>query len=236
MSKVIYIHKTLEDKVFYIGIGTEKRSREKTGRSIFWNRMIKKYGYIVEILSDNLTWENAQEAEIQLIKLYGRRDLGLGTLVNMTDGGDGLQGYSFSKEAREKMSINRKGDKSPLFNKKRSKEIREKISLGLKGRRLSKEHIENFKKGNKDYKHSEETKLKMSNSAKGKIISVKTRELLRIANRISSKKSIILLDPQTGVFYDSISDAARIFGIGNEALRCYLNKPHLNHKTNLIKV
>ena len=226
MGKVLYIHKTPENVVFYIGIGTNKRSREKTGRSVFWNRVVKKYGYNIEILSDNLTWENAQEAEIQLIKLYGRRDLGLGDLVNMTDGGDGLQGYSFSNEAKEKMSINRKGDKSPLFNKKRSKEVCEKISLGLKGRKLTKEHIENFKKGNKGFKHSEETKLKMSISGKGKIISLKTRELCRISN----KNSIILLDPNTGVFYYSIKEYGDLYNINHRTIPEKIK----NNKINMI--
>ena len=130
MGKVLYVHKTPDNIIFYIGIGTNKRSREKTGRSVFWNRVVKKYGYNIEILSDNLTWENAQEAEIQLIKLYGRRDLGLGELVNMTDGGDGRFGSIFSLETKLKMS-------NAKLGKKRPKDIGIKISKNKLGKKHS---------------------------------------------------------------------------------------------------
>lgn len=38
------------------------------------------------------TYQEAKVKEIELISLYGRRDLGKGTLVNFTDGGEGTQG------------------------------------------------------------------------------------------------------------------------------------------------
>jgi hypothetical protein len=36
-----------------------------------------------------LSWEEACEKEIELIEMYGRRKLGEGTLVNLTEGGQG---------------------------------------------------------------------------------------------------------------------------------------------------
>jgi len=118
----IYIHKRKTDNViFYVGIGNTVRSKVKTGRSQFWRNEVSKHGYTVEILSKNLTWENAQESEIRLIKLYGRRDLGLGTLVNLTDGGDGAPGVIPSKETRNKISESmkgkNKGENNPMFGK-----------------------------------------------------------------------------------------------------------------------
>jgi len=125
----LYIHKRKSDKeIFYIGIGNNKRPYIKSTRSSFWKNEVNKHDYIIEILSDNLNWESAQEAEIQLIKLYGRRDLGLGNLVNLTDGGDGSPGCKPSKETRNKLSIALKGKNlgriSPMKGKKNPKSIR----------------------------------------------------------------------------------------------------------------
>ena len=125
----LYIHKRkTDDVIFYIGIGNDKRPYIKGTRSNFWKNEVTKHDYNIEILSDNLTWENAQEAEIQLIKLYGRRDLELGYLINLTDGGEGSQGCKPSQETRNKLSNALKGKNlgriSPMKGKKNPKSIR----------------------------------------------------------------------------------------------------------------
>ena len=101
----VYLHKRKTDNsVFYIGIGNNKRPYIKSNRSKFWKNEVNKHDYNVEILSNNLTWENAQEAEIYLINLYGRRDNNTGCLVNLTDGGDGSPGTIVSNETKCKIS------------------------------------------------------------------------------------------------------------------------------------
>lgn len=91
---IVYKHTRLDkNEPFYIGIGkTEKRAYSKIGRNNRWNKIIKKTNYIIEIIHFDLTWEEACEKEKELIKLYGRKDLGTGTLINMTDGGEGVVG------------------------------------------------------------------------------------------------------------------------------------------------
>lgn len=89
-TKILYRHIRLDtNEVFYIGIGDIKRANDKTSRSKYWRSITNKTKYRIDIILENLTWDDACKKEIEFIKLYGRKDLGLGTLVNMTDGGEG---------------------------------------------------------------------------------------------------------------------------------------------------
>ena len=50
----VYLHKTLDGKVFYVGKGRNKRAWEKSGRSKNW-REVSENGYSIEIHSENLS-------------------------------------------------------------------------------------------------------------------------------------------------------------------------------------
>lgn len=131
MSKNICVYRHLKKDngdTFYIGIGNNKRPYLKKDRNDFWYKTINKHGYVIEILYDNLSWEDACELEILLISLYGRRDLGTGCLVNMTNGGEGVKGLICSKETRLKLS-----KKAKL--REISKETRSLMSKSMKGRK-----------------------------------------------------------------------------------------------------
>jgi hypothetical protein len=78
-----------DGRIFYIGIGKDKRPTAKEGRNNHWRNTVNKHGYDVIILVDGLTWSRACELETKMIAFYGRDDLKLGPLVNETDGGDG---------------------------------------------------------------------------------------------------------------------------------------------------
>jgi hypothetical protein len=88
---IVYAHiNSNTDEVFYIGIGkTINRASSKDKRSKFWHDYIKMHPYRIEILFDNMSWDDACRKEIELISYYGRRDLKEGTLVNLTNGGAG---------------------------------------------------------------------------------------------------------------------------------------------------
>tara|TARA_R110002050_G_scaffold32925_3_gene84300 strand:- start:1753 stop:2304 length:552 start_codon:yes stop_codon:yes gene_type:complete len=102
----VYMHSNKStNEVFYVGIGGSKRPYSKR-RSNEWKDIVSENGYDVNILFDKLSLEEAEEIETSLIKLYGRKDLGLGTLVNKTDGGGGCKGYKHTEEHKLTMKNN----------------------------------------------------------------------------------------------------------------------------------
>jgi len=72
----VYRHIRLDKNVpFYIGIGSDakyRRAFEIKRRNIFWERIINKTEYLVEILFDNISNEFAKEKEKEFIQIYGR--------------------------------------------------------------------------------------------------------------------------------------------------------------------
>lgn len=109
----VYRHIRLDTgRPFYIGIGTRKRAFEKAKRKKHWHNIVAKHGYVVEILFDDLPWEEACLKEKEFIALYGRLDKGTGILINLTDGGEGSFGMIPSEKARKMASQRMKGNKS----------------------------------------------------------------------------------------------------------------------------
>jgi len=114
----VYRHLKPNGEVFYIGIGRAKnykRANSKYGRNSYWTNLVNKYGYHAEILSHNLSVDEAKDLEVLLISWYKRIDCCGGTLVNLTDGGDG---YNPSEETRLKRSVAQLGNKNHMFGKK----------------------------------------------------------------------------------------------------------------------
>jgi len=101
----VYQHIRKDSNIpFYIGIGkTTKRSSSLKNRNKWWHHVANKVGYSIEILFDNISWEEAKKKEIELISLHKRKCEG-GILVNLTLGGDGSLGFIPSETTRRKMS------------------------------------------------------------------------------------------------------------------------------------
>ena len=152
---LVYAHLKGDTKeVFYIGIGsTEKRAHWRYQRSKIWNNTIKKHGYTITILANNISWDSACELEKFLIAFYGRQDLKTGPLVNMTDGGDGSPNIVVSEETRKKQSAAWKFRTPTRIGAVISEETRKRISEGNKGKKISPECIEKMRlaKAGKNY-------------------------------------------------------------------------------------
>lgn len=119
----VYQHIRLDtNEVFYVGIGSDDtfyraNLKCKKCRTEHWHNIVKKYGYKIEIFAHDISWEEACEIEKSLIKSIGRRIDGSGSLVNMTEGGEGIPGFKHSKESILK-TINSEGFK----NRKKSQD------------------------------------------------------------------------------------------------------------------
>jgi hypothetical protein len=122
----VYMHcKASDNTPFYIGKGRGNRAKDKRGRSRLWHLTVKKHGLRVKIVESKVSAAQAFELEELLIAEIGRVDLGTGTLVNHTCGGDGVAGMS--DEARAQLSER----SHKRFNNKDSGEAARK-TLGVK--------------------------------------------------------------------------------------------------------
>lgn len=145
----VYRHIRLDNnEVFYIGISyedTDKRSHSYDNRNKYWHNIVNKCEYEIEVIFEHKDYKFIQKKEIEFISLYGRKDKGLGTLVNMTDGGEGVLGRIMSDEQKEKLKIS-----TGLFFKgvPKSEEHRKKIGNAHRGRE-GKRGIENHNFGKK---------------------------------------------------------------------------------------
>src|SRR5690242_394292 len=85
----VYRHVRLDtNQVFYVGVGAnELRSKHTHGRNKSWHEVTSITEWRIDIMVENLTNEEAIQKEREFILLYGRVDLGTGTLVNRNAGG-----------------------------------------------------------------------------------------------------------------------------------------------------
>ena len=147
----LYRHIRLDkNEPFYIGIGTVqerdlnnkrrciyyRRAYEEVGRNNIWHKVVLKTNYEVEILLESDDYKFIKQKEIEFITLYGRIDLGLGTLSNLTDGGQGVLGVIKTEEAKQKYRNSvlgskrpqMSGENNPFYGKTHTKETLEKMS------------------------------------------------------------------------------------------------------------
>jgi hypothetical protein len=147
----IYAYVRKDGTPYYIGKGKGKRA---------WEPHYRKHSKVpippsnqIVIMECNLTNIGSLALERFYIKWYGRKGDG-GTLINLTEGGDGSYGTISSKETRKKISDKLKGDLNPMFGKNFKEnmtpeaiiERQRKISEYLKGRVFSEEHKQKLRK------------------------------------------------------------------------------------------
>lgn len=242
MPKIWYVyrHRRLDNfSIFYIGIGKTNnfgRAFSKNQRSLWWNNVIKVSDYVVEILCKTLSKEEACELEQLLIQEYGRKDLGLGNLVNMTDGGDGAFGRPHTPETRAKISASNKGregkfgESNPNYGKKHS----EVSLLKMSEIKTGKVRTDNSKKKQSatlilQYLLGKEHPLKGK-----KLTDIEKQNISENTKGGKNPRAKKVIDIESGVIYSCIKEAAEAFNIEPNNLRRYLNpNSGRKNKTNL---
>ena len=214
----IYRHIRLDkNEPFYVGIGLDdipKRAYEtKKRRSQWWNNIVNKYGYSVDILFENVTIDFAKEKEKEFISLYGRIDLGTGTLCNQTDGGDGMNGWKANAENKINMSKAAKIRGTFMLNNPEVIAKRANSNRGKKRTPIQCERLAAWQRGiPKDKEQIEKmraTKLLQENVEKSR-------------NQPNCKK-VLCLD--NGVIYRSCAEAGRQLNVERSAITmCCLGK------------
>lgn len=192
---------------FYIGIGKGRRIREHSYELTAFDkgthpspercntyklnimRKLRDSGEEVDyqIMSFHDTWEEACEAEIELIAFIGRKVNG-GLLVNMTDGGEGAVGRPASEKAKEAARV---ANSKPKSRESIEKMLETKRAIGFVKSFLGKTHTEEWRKAQSERmsgenhpgygkrgelchnfgkNHSDETKKKISDKLTGRTI------------------------------------------------------------------
>ena len=199
---------------FYVGKGKKNRivdtiseNKNKFKKAII-NKIIndneKPYAVIIK---NHLLESEAFILECELIALFGRRDLGKGTLTNFTDGGEGCTGILQSEATKEK----RKKSLIPYRQHFKSEDFKNKMS-GIYDERRKTEEFKNYCKnvsekhmgcGNPMYgkttstiqkeavkKAHEEGKIQLTEEGRNKIIEngKKRKGTKNSIKRIDSKK------------------------------------------------
>jgi len=237
-----YVYRHIrEDKnePFYIGIGNDNkysRARSVVGRNVYWNNIVNKTNFHVEIMIDNLSWGDACKKEIEFIDLYKRRNDG-GILCNMTKGGDGKLGVKPTNAFPKGHIPYSKGKPMPKHQLDNLIKINTGRPSPQKGIPISREAVEKAKrtkeingtvlKGDRHgmfgKTHSDELRERWSRDRKG------------IPPPNKGKKMPNGATPKMRDYYDSKSKAVEKYSMNNEFIESYKSINEAAIKTGISK-
>ena len=153
---LVYLHyRTDTGEVVYVGESKRKtRSKPytyscKKSKCGGWLKLEKQGLLSSRIVKENLSRKDSYALEKKLIKQFGRKDQGKGTLLNKNAGGSGCKDVIYSDEFRNKVSerfkgkpkskesilkmiLSISGEKNRNFGKKLSNSVKKKISQKLR--------------------------------------------------------------------------------------------------------
>lgn len=238
----VYIHTSPSGKR-YVGITCKPPEwRWNHGKGYWQNKhftsAIEKYGwdsFVHEIVSTDLSKEDACRMEQHLIKLYQTQNREYG--YNKSSGGElsGL-GVTMSPEQRAKIGDRFRGEKNPNYGKHLSEETKRKLSEAKLGRKLSEEHRRKISDSNKKLvftpewrKHisealsgthlDEEHKSQISTTLKSLWENPEYRSMMVEAHSgANSHKARRVLCVETGEVFECIKYACEKYGVHSSAV------------------
>lgn len=218
----VYRHIRVDkNQPFYIGIGSDlegKYSRAKaySSRNSIWKKIVSKTKYRIDIVLDDISIEEAFNIEIELISIYGKIIDKSGILSNITNGGEGTLGTKWSEIRKGKYSIKMKGRVSPMKGKTLTDEHKRRISISKTGEKRTKEFCKRLSIICSGRKRSKESIEKTLATRKGKGI------------KYIAHNSKTIINTQSGIYYDSILDAAKSIPMKVQTLRDWLSGRYKN--------
>lgn len=230
MEKLYYVYCLLDptkpgeyifDKVkfeyepFYVGKGSGNRlnehfktsqiKRDKNKSKVNKILKIQNSGFcpIAVKIQENLTEEDALRLEKEIIENIGRKDLRVGTLTNLTNGGENYVHWDELNIETQNRVRKILSDRMKINNPMKIKEISEKCSNSKKGMKFSEE-----------YKKNMSLIIKNSTNHKSGVGSLKNRDTHK---KIQEKnmKPVIQYDKNMNYIkeYESIKEASRQLNI-----------------------
>lgn len=207
-ARYVYLLSHPDGQPFYVGVGTWRRilvherpphlnapnTKARTIRQIIDAGGSVKYA----IAGWFEQWLEAAEEERRLITLHGREDLGLGSLKNRTNGGQGTAGIKWHASTKRADAAKRAGEKQR--GRKHTEEHRARIAAGTSGHIVSPETIDKMSKALKGRRLSAEHREKLSRAKQGRkpseqLLAAGARWRAENAQMISDKRKIIWSDP-----------------------------------------
>lgn len=222
MAYKVYCH-TFPDGKKYIGMTRQDLKRRwRDGKGYEGQPVydaILKFGWLNvrhEILFDNLTEEEAEIKEIELIEALETCDPDHG--YNIEQGGNHSRiAESTKRKLSKKRKVYYQTHDHPLLGRHHSKETREKLSKAHKGKKLSDDVKEKLSKrfsGANNPMYG----VKMTKEHKEK--------LQKACVEATSKKCICI---ETGIIYSSMAEASRQTGISKRTIG-YVCQKHPKYK------
>ncbi|MBA8797904.1 hypothetical protein FHW77_001586 [Agrobacterium sp. RC10-4-1] len=191
-----YLWRDASGVPFYVGKGKGRRAWVTTQRSKLFKEIHARGGCTVEIIDYFIHESQAHAHEMALISRYGRLDNDSGSLVNLTDGGEGNSGWVASEETRAKIS-------KAAIGRTASVSTKALISAAHKGRKLRPEHVAKIARANTGRRHTEEAKAKVSAAnlgntyALGTVRSADTRAKISASKKGQASRTGAILSTET---------------------------------------
>ena len=189
---------------FYVGKGNKKRAYvhlSRTDNNLLPNKLrkMKRMGIIPDIeIIPALDEQHAFFLEECLISVFGRMNIDTGSLLNLTDGGEGVSGRIVSEADRKRHSQAITGKRHTVETKQKMSEAhkllvktdthKQNISLAKKGQTPALTTIEAVKKANTGRVPTAENRQLLSDLAKKRGRTAQHNDALRKAH-LGKKRS-----------------------------------------------
>lgn len=245
-NRIVYIYKvTSPSGRIYVGSTLNYKRRLRDYRNLNCKTQIKLLYSFEKYSVDNHIFDIVEECSFEMRNI---RESFWGMTFNVL-GEEGLNCVLPKSEIYQGISEDTRQKHRDL---PRSEEVLQRLRTNFLGRKHTPESIEKCrvsKLGNPSFtgkKHKPETLLKMSKAQKGKIISNESKEKRRqtlasrsptekeINSRLNNPSSKLVLNLETGIYYNSVKEAQRYSTYPRNILQSMLSGQQINKSSYIL--